>query len=239
MTLLVSEFNKCKKDILYFKEKYLGLPKDEIQDECINLILKHNKINLDTGKNTKKTTAAVVVILHKFIFESNQNIGIVGKTLNLAKDNLALVKYYYDRLPEFLQHQKIKVNKTEMFNIVNGSKILVKSLNENSFRGFSMNFVLVDYIIGVKKEKFLDFYETIIPSMSDIENSKIVILDSMNITETENKEYNKIKNTFFSWDGSFNQSFEEKSNKSISKRIIAYIKHKINKVLKKFDLIKG
>lgn len=231
-----TEIQKCSEDILYFKEKYLGLSKDEIQDECINLILKHNKVNLNTGRNTKKTTAAVVVILHKFIFETKQTIGLVSKTQSLAMDNLALVKYYYDRLPKFLKTDKTKLNKTEMFNIVNGSKILVKSLNENSFRGFSMNFVLIDYMVGVKKEKVLDFFNSIIPSMSNIENSKIVILDSMNITETENKEYDKIKNTFLSWDGSFNQSFKEKSKKSFAKSIVVYIKNKLNKI---FDLIKG
>ena len=64
-----TEIQKCSEDILYFKEKYLGLQKDKIQDEILRLLQKNKRLNIETGRNSKKTTAAAIYILHNFLFE--------------------------------------------------------------------------------------------------------------------------------------------------------------------------
>jgi hypothetical protein len=98
-----TEKQKCSEDILYFKEKYLGLPKDEIQDEILRLLLNNKRLNITTGRQSKKTSSALIYILHNFLFEEEFDAGILSNSLLSSTSILSLLKQMIVNLPTELK----------------------------------------------------------------------------------------------------------------------------------------
>lgn len=231
----ISEFKRCQDDVLYFRNNYIKLKKyngvffaesDKIQDEIINLIIKNRKVLIDADRQTKKSTGSAVIILHKVLFEINQNIGLVSKNQMFARDNLARIEEMYSYLPEYFKLPGTKLNKTNMYSKENGNHIFIDNIDKNAFIGRGMNFILVDCAIGVSENKVQEFMNTILPSLSAVPESKLIILeDTLTIDKKE----------FVQWDGTFNctddnvydKTTEEKTFKQIIKDIFVYIKDKL------------
>lgn len=230
------EIQKCREDVIYFRNNYVKLKKytiiffaesDKIQDEIINSIINNSKVIIDTGRQTKKSTAACVVILHKFLFENKQNIGLVSKSQMFARDNLATIEEMYSKLPEFLKIPGTKLNKTSMYSKKNHNHICIDNIDINAFRGRSMNFILVDYAIGVSEKKIQDFMNSVIHCMPAIPDSKTVILED--ILAIDKKE-------FVQWDGTFNET-PVQTAKPILRRTFKHIIKDIIESL--YNIIKG
>ena len=235
----ISEFKRCQEDVIYFRNNYVKLKKhngiffaetDKIQDEIINLIIKNRKVLIDTDRQTKKSTGAAVVILHKFLFEISQTIGLVSKNQMFARDNLVRIEEMYSELPEFFKLPGTKLNKTSMHSKENGNRIFIDNIDKNAFRGRGMNFILVDCAIGVPENRVQEFLEAVLPSLSAVPESKLIILaDTLTIDKKE----------FVQFDGTFNSTFIEQTPvqtekpilkrvlKQIIKDIFVYIKDKI------------
>lgn len=221
------EIEKCKNDILYFKEKYLELDKNEVQDNIILKILKNNKINIDTGSETKKTSAVSIIMLHKFLFETNQTMAVLAKTQNLAKEVLAKITYYYNKMPDFLKSKNVELLKTRIKN--NNNIIIAQKLDRNSLKGMIVDFILIDSTIGLKKIDILEFFQSYLPCMSFSEKSKIVVLDTFNVDDSNNyDEYNNITKQFKYYNKELMESEKQDKNlKQFLKEIICLIKKKI------------
>lgn len=227
----ISEFKRCQEDVLYFRNNYVKLHKyngiffaetDEIQDEIISLIIKNRKVLIDTDIQTKKSTGAAVVILHKFLFEISQTIGLVSKNQMLARDNLARIEQMYSDLPDFFKIPGTKLNKTNMYSKSNGNHIFIDNIDKNAFRGRSMNFILVDCAIGVPENKVQEFMNTILPSISAVPESKLIILeDTLTIDKKE----------FVQWDGTFNSTCIEQTPVQTEKPIL---KRALKQIIKDF-----
>ena len=219
----IAEIQKCAKDVIYFRNNYVKLKKyngiffaesDKIQDEIINLIIKNRKVIIDTDRQTKKSTGAAVVILHKFLFENSKNIGLVSKNQMLARDNLEKIKEMYSELPEFFKIPGTKLNKTNMYSTANGNHIFIDNIDKNAFRGRGMNFILVDCAIGVPEKRVQEFLDAVLPSMSSIPFSKLIILeDTLTIDKKE----------FVQFDGTFNYTDNNVPDKTTEKRTLKQI----------------
>lgn len=227
----ISEIQKCKEDILYFRNNYVKLKKhngiffaesDKIQDEIINLIIKNRKVLIDTDRQTKKSTGAAVVILHKFLFENSQNIGLVSKNQMLARDNLAKIEEMYYELPEFFKLPGTKLNKTSMYSKANGNRVFIDNIDKNAFRGRGMNFILVDCAIGVPEKRVQEFLEAVLLSLSAVPFSKLIILED--ILTIDKKE-------FVQWDGTFNSTCFEQTPVQTKKPIL---KRTLKQIIKDF-----
>lgn len=199
------EMQKCKKDILYFRNNYVKLKKlsggtffawsDDVQNKIISLISNNKRLIIDSDRQTKKSTAAQIVILHKFLFDNNQNIGIVSKNASQSKYNIFKIEEMYTELPEFFKIPGTKLNKTSIYNKEKKNRIFIDNIDGDSFRSIKMNFILVDCSLGVTESKMDKFLESIIPLTNSIEDSKLVILEKV-LTEYMNSfvQWNELSN---------------------------------------------
>lgn len=214
-----TEKQKCSEDILYFKEKYLGLPKDEIQDEILRLLPNNKRLNITTGRQSKKTSSALIYILHNFLFEEEFDAGILSNSLLSSTSILSLLKQMIVNLPTELKPD-IKVTKTTIINKNNKSKVLVDSLDNSSFIGLNLDFILLDNSSYIQKQKLNLFFEYIIKTFN---YSQILVNDDINIES--------FSNNFKVWEGAFIKEEPRKVQMPIKN---AGFKQLIKNVIEKF-----
>lgn len=220
-----TEKQKCSEDILYFKEKYLGLPKDEIQDEILRLLLNNKRLNITTGRQSKKTSSALIYILHNFLFEEEFDAGILSNSLLSSTSILSLLKQMIVNLPTELKPD-IKVTKTTIINKDNKSKVLVDSLDNSSFIGLNLDFILLDNSSYIQKTKLNLFFEYIIKTFN---YSQILVNDDINIES--------FSNNFKVWEGTFIKEEPRKVQMPIKnagfKQLIKNIIEKLYSIIKR------
>lgn len=220
-----TEKQKCSEDILYFKEKYLGLPKDEIQDEILTLLKKSKRLNIATGRQSKKTSSALIYILHNFLFEEEFDAGILSNSLLSSTSILSLLKQMIVNLPTELKPD-IKVTKTTIINKDNKSKVLVDSLDNSSFIGLNLDFILLDNSSYIQKQKLNLFFEYIIKTFN---YSQILVNDDINIES--------FSNNFKVWEGTFIKEEPRKVQMPIKnagfKQLIKNIIEKLYSIIKR------
>ena len=223
-----TEIQKCSEDILYFKEKYLGLQKDEIQDEILRLLQKNKRLNIETGRNTKKTSAALIYILHNFLFEEEFNAGIISNSMLCSAACLILFKDLIMNLPDDLK-PNCKFTKTSIYNLDNKSTVTIDKIDETTFIGIDLDFILVDNASHIAKPKLSLFFNYIIKTF---DTAQILINEDISIYS-----FNK---TFVEWDGSFNKTFEHEEPRKVQIPIKnAGFKQFIKNIVEKlFNLIK-
>lgn len=147
------EFNKCKEDILYFRDNYLKIKtdngnifsnnidnKNEIQDKALLAISKNTSVQITSNKQTRKSTAAEIFALHQFNFKLHKTIAVVAHKPSWAKYSIAKITDMYCTIPVWMR-VKSKNLKTSMTSET-GSKILTAALSENSFRGLDRKSVV-------------------------------------------------------------------------------------------------
>lgn len=196
-----TEIQKCSEDILYFKEKYLGLPKDEIQDEILTLLKKSKRLNIATGRQSKKTSSALIYILHNFLFEEDFSAGVLSNSMLSSASILILLKSLILQLPDEIK-PRIKITKTLITNLDNKSTVTIDTIDEKTFIGINLDFILLDNSSYIQKQKLNLFFDYIIKTLS---SAQILINDDINIES--------LCNNFIVWDGSFNKEKPETPEK--------------------------
>ena len=153
----VSEYIKCKNDIIYFAENYYYIQTLDEGRKIIELwdfqkkLLKafqfppNNKrhiILLSARQNSKSTTAALY-FCWKMIFTKDSTYAILANKEATAQEILSRVQMAYEEFPLWLQKGVREWNK-KSFALENNNKILCGSTSTNSVRGHSLNELFLD-----------------------------------------------------------------------------------------------
>lgn len=141
-----------------------------------NNILSHN------------TVVAALFLLHEAIFNVDRNIGIAANKLVTAVEIMDKIKEIMDYLPFFMK-PGIKVYNQTMIVFENGCRIIAQATTKRSFIGFTIHTLYCDEFAHVEPNILNEFYENIMPTVSSMEDSKIII------TSTPNG-YNKFFNIY-------------------------------------------
>ena len=152
----IQEIKKCSEDIDYFKNNYvqfrtksgIGFPDHrEYQEKFIHSLNNANEQYLVVfPRQAGKSATTAVWLTWLFLFKEQINIGICANRGSTATDFLANVKNIYTCLPIWLQ-QGIKVWNVKRIEGENGTRILTDATSGDSFRGSTMNVVIVDECI--------------------------------------------------------------------------------------------
>lgn len=170
------EIQKCREDLFYFKDNYLlVLSKDELQDKMLKAILTNKKIQLTSAKQTKKSYVAVIYALHQFNFDVNKTIGISSDKFFESKKLISDITNLYNYLPLWMKIPARSL-KTSMTSEA-GVKIIIDKADEFTFRGRTLNTLIVENIGTIKSNQLEEFFNSIIPSMSAIKDSKIIAIE--------------------------------------------------------------
>ena len=185
----IQEIKKCSEDIDYFKNNYvqfrtksgIGFPDHrEYQEKFIHSLNNENDQYLVVfPRQAGKSATTAVWLTWLFLFKEQINIGICANRGSTATDFLANVKNIYTCLPIWLQ-QGIKVWNVKRIEGENGTRILTDATSGDSFRGSTMNVVVVDeaaYVAGTKWESFVD---SVLPSQSSLAWKKTIFISTPN-----------------------------------------------------------
>ena len=152
----IKEIQKCSEDIDYFKANYvqfktksgIGFPDHrKYQDDFIHALNdEHDQYIVVFPRQAGKSATTAVWLTWLFLFKADISIGICANRGSTASDFLANVKNIFTLLPIWMQ-QGIKTLNVRRIEGENGTKILTDATSGDSFRGSSMNVIVVDECI--------------------------------------------------------------------------------------------
>lgn len=151
----------------------------EPQRQIIEEVHTNRRVCINMTRQGGKTTTLVGMALHYILFNPDKRVGIVSNKLDSAKKILKQLKDAYKLLPLWLQQEVIVWNKKEI-ELANNTTVKVDATNENSLRGESVNFLIVDEVAWVKDKAWLGFEDSVLPATSNSKTSKIVYISTPN-----------------------------------------------------------
>ena len=189
------EIKKCADDIYYFMDNYIKIttPKGlnfpelrEYQREFIYVINKkeNEKIISLQPRQSGKSVSVGIWILHVFLFQKDLTIGIASNKLAMSKEFVDKVKKMFLSVPMWLQCGILNwsVSTIEGENRI---KILSDTASDSSFRGFSVNYLIVDeasWIMGTDSSgtSFKAFADSVFPAQEALANKKTILISTAN-----------------------------------------------------------
>ena len=185
----IQEIKKCSEDIDYFKNNYvqfrtksgIGFPDHrEYQEKFIHSLNDENDQYLVVfPRQAGKSATTAVWLTWLFLFKEQINIGICANRGSTATDFLANVKNIFTCLPIWFQ-QGIKVWNVKRIEGENGTRILTDATSGDSFRGSTMNVVVVDEAAYVAATKWESFVDSVLPSQSSLAWKKTIFISTPN-----------------------------------------------------------
>lgn len=186
------EIQNCKNDVFYFKDNYiLILNPDELQDKLIKSISKYKKVQLTSGRSTKKTYAAVIYVLHQFNFTRDKIIGVVSSKSAFTKEFISNTTNLYNQIPSWMRikARNLKTSMTSEMNV----KIIIDIADEKTFRGISIDTLIIENAGTIKTTNLRECLESILPCMNG-KDKKIIVLEKNEITPADFIEINESTN---------------------------------------------
>lgn len=186
----VSKITKSKNKVSMFD---LSIDSDEHR-YYTNGILSHNTIN------------ASITILYYCIFERNKNILIAGNIAKTSEEILNKIKDIYYLLPFWLKPSVLVWNVSQITFGDTKVRIKTSSVTKTAAIGNTVDLLYLDEFAHVQSNIADSFYKSILPTVSSILNSKIIITSTPNgynlfwklLNDAERVAGDKEKNTFVS-----------------------------------------
>lgn len=125
------------------------------------------------------TITSAITILHFVLFNNNKNVLVTANKLDTATEILEKIKEIYQRLPFFLQQGINKWN-DKFMSFENKSRIKGFATTKTASIGQSADFLYLDEFAYLPDNIADKFYKSVFPTISSIENSKIIITSTPN-----------------------------------------------------------
>lgn len=170
----ISEWLKCKNDILYFAEKYCKLMTPEgiksitLRDYQKRYLrhLEQNRLSIYLScRQSGKTTTSAIFMLHYVLFNVDKNALVLGNVGKTATEILDKVKKIFYEVPHFLKPGIYKWNQGEIV-LDNGCRILTSATTKNSAIGFTLHCCLWDEAAHIAPNIAESFYNNVFPTIT-------------------------------------------------------------------------
>lgn len=189
--LEIDEYIKCKMDVQYFAENYCWIKGEkgeyvplkgklrDYQKEIIDSFF-NNRFNiLMASRQIGKTIMSSITLLHFALFNNAKNILVTANKLDTAVEVLDKIREIYQRLPFFLQQGILNWNQKFMV-FENKSRIKGFATTKTASIGQAADFLYLDEFAYLPDNIADKFYKSVFPTISSIENSKIIITSTPN-----------------------------------------------------------
>jgi hypothetical protein len=187
----IDEYVKCKMDVHYFAENYCWIKgekgeyvplKGKIRDYQTEIMdsFFNNRFNiLMASRQVGKTIMSSITLLHFALFNNGKNILVTANKLDTAVEVLDKIREIYQRLPFFLQQGILNWNQKFMV-FENKSRIKGFATTKTASIGQAADFLYLDEFAYLPDNIADKFYKSVFPTISSIENSKIIITSTPN-----------------------------------------------------------
>ena len=185
----IEELTKSANDVIYFanhygycmhgSQGYKPITLRDYQEEMLHSYAENRFTCCMSSRQVGKTVVAALFLLHEAIFNVDRNIGIAANKLVTAVEIVDKIKEIMDYLPFFMK-PGIKVYNQTMIVFENGCRIIAQATTKRSFIGFTIHTLYCDEFAHVEPHILDEFYENIMPTVSSMEDSKIIITSTPN-----------------------------------------------------------
>ena len=160
----IEEYVKCRDDIFYFSEKYLGIDLTPNQKSIIESYQNHNKVIVECPRRRGKTTVNMVWMIWNLIFQISHRIGFMGHSHQANKLTFANMRGLVDALPPFFTTGICRKNEV-CIETKDKSYLRAFAPNTTSMRGYSLdNFIWEEYN-HIDHQTFKDILQNIMPTI--------------------------------------------------------------------------
>ena len=209
----IQEYIKCKLDIQYFAEKYCRIKTEDgsvqniklrdYQKDILDLYTKNRFSILCGSRQIGKTVNAAITMLHFITFNNDKNIMIVANIRSTTIEIIDKIKNIYIQLPFFL---KVGIKNWNQQSIIfeNGCRIKSSARSKTPAIGYTIDFLYLDEFAHIPSNIIEPYYTAAFPTVSAIENSKIIITSTPNgmnlfyklLSDSERPEGDPLKNNY-------------------------------------------
>ena len=186
---MVDELRRCKNDIIYFAENFFyiisldeGKQKIklyEAQKRVLRSFVNERNVIVCSSRQIGKSTMLTVFSLWMVCFNDDYRAAIVANKETTAINIFKRIRMAYEQLPNYIKPGVKDYGKTGM-TLGNDSSILVSTTTATSIRGDSLNCVLLDEAAHIESHLLLDFWASVIPTISSGKKSKILVVSTPN-----------------------------------------------------------
>ena len=182
----LTEIQKCSEDLFYFVRNYcriitpFGVNFPEFRQYQIDFLKSLSAVGDNVSSIPRQSGKSVTVglyTLHYALFNKDKYVGICGNTLGLAREVLDKIKKIFVELPSWLQQGLVAWNKTYI-ELENGTKIMTAAANEDAFRGYSMNLLIIDEAAYI--ENWNEFADSVFPAQAALVDKKKILISTPN-----------------------------------------------------------
>ena len=184
---LLTEYQKCMMDPVYFAEKYVkvisldrGLVPFKLYPYQKKMFSQFNseRYNIVLAcRQSGKSISACAYLLWFALFKPEQTVAVLANKGATAREMLGRITLMLENIPFFLQPGCKALNKGSL-EFSNNSRILAAATSGSSIRGMSVNLLYLDEFAFV--ERASEFYTSTYPVVSAGKNTKIIITSTAN-----------------------------------------------------------
>lgn len=183
----LKEYNKCKRNPIYFAEKYIkivdvdkGLIQIKLykyQKQIIKNFMYSSRQTVVTSRQAGKTTTAAAILLHYVLFNEYKLVALLANKGDAAREILERIKIAFEALPDWLQQGVVEWNKGNV-TLENGCKIIAAATSSSSIRGKSAAVIYIDETAFV--DNWDTFSASVLPTISSGKNTKALFTSTPN-----------------------------------------------------------
>lgn len=180
----MQEYIKCGLSIYYFAEHYCKIKLEDgsvdqmklrdFQKDIIKLYTENRFSILMASRQIGKTISASIVILHFCLFNNDKGVMIVANKGETVKEIIKKIKDIYKLLPFFLKVGITNWNEKQIA-FENNSRIQTQARSKEPSIGFTIDLLYLDEFAKVPHNIIRQYYGSVVPTVSNVENSKIII----------------------------------------------------------------
>ena len=185
----IDELKRCAESLDYFRENYIKIrTKDGInfpemrayQEGFLNALTSDYEtiVSLQPRQSGKSVTTAIYMVW-LFNFDHDKNMGICANNGGLAREFLNNVRNMFYGMPMWMRVGVSVWNKGSIES-ENKMRIMTDGPSENSFRGYTINFLVVDETAFIKPTVFSAFMDSVMPAQSALAWKKNLFISTAN-----------------------------------------------------------
>lgn len=165
---------------------------DKGESKIIDITLSKTKISMGdltvnhpnhryytNGILSHNTIMTSIFMIHTILFKNDKNIMIIANKGDTANEIVEKIKAIYVLLPFFLK-PGIKVWNQKSLTFENGCKIKTSARSKTPAIGFTIDVLYMDEFAHIPSNIIEPYYTAAYPTVSSIENSKIIITSTPN-----------------------------------------------------------
>jgi Terminase large subunit, T4likevirus-type, N-terminal len=180
----LEEYIKCKRSVLYFAEKYCKIKREDgtigeitlrdYQIDMINLFDRKRYSILMASRQSGKTISVSIYILWFVLFHDDKGVMIVANKGATVIEIMEKIKSIYKYLPFFLKKGAINWGQKKI-SLENGCRVQTETRSKEPAIGFTVDLLYFDEFAHIPSNYIEPYYRAAIPTISAIEDSKIII----------------------------------------------------------------